>query len=126
MLRPRQAACKPQRTRKETGAPYGTRTRVSAVRGRRPGPLDEGSASIFWGGSFPGSCEAEPDGLQTTGNVARVRGVSSNQNQAAHALSANFLAAPRKAACESTLACAGKWYAQRDSNPCFRRERAAS
>ena len=24
------------------GAPYGTRTRVSAVKGRRPGPLDEG------------------------------------------------------------------------------------
>ncbi len=25
------------------GAPYETRTRVFAVRGRRPGPLDEGS-----------------------------------------------------------------------------------
>src|SRR5690348_15459027 len=25
-----------------TGAPYGNRTRVSAVKGRRPGPLDEG------------------------------------------------------------------------------------
>jgi hypothetical protein len=25
-----------------SGAPYGTRTRVSAVKGRRPGPLDEG------------------------------------------------------------------------------------
>jgi hypothetical protein len=24
------------------GAPYGNRTRVSAVKGRRPGPLDEG------------------------------------------------------------------------------------
>jgi hypothetical protein len=24
------------------GAPYGTRTRVSAVKGRRPRPLDEG------------------------------------------------------------------------------------
>jgi hypothetical protein len=28
---------------KNPGAPYGTRTRVFAVRGRRPGPLDEGS-----------------------------------------------------------------------------------
>ncbi len=26
------------------GAPYGTRTRVTAVKGRRPGPLDEGRA----------------------------------------------------------------------------------
>jgi hypothetical protein len=26
------------------GAPYGNRTRVSAVKGRRPGPLDEGRA----------------------------------------------------------------------------------
>ena len=26
------------------GAPYENRTRVSALRGRRPGPLDEGSA----------------------------------------------------------------------------------
>src|ERR1700733_9250409 len=25
-----------------SGAPYGNRTRVSAVKGRRPGPLDEG------------------------------------------------------------------------------------
>ena len=25
------------------GAPYETRTRVSGVRGQRPGPLDEGS-----------------------------------------------------------------------------------
>ncbi len=29
------------------GAPYGTRTRVTAVRGRRPRPLDEGSLSVF-------------------------------------------------------------------------------
>jgi hypothetical protein len=27
---------------RESGAPYGNRTRVSAVKGRRPGPLDEG------------------------------------------------------------------------------------
>ena len=27
---------------KSSGAPYGNRTRVSAVKGRRPGPLDEG------------------------------------------------------------------------------------
>ena len=27
------------------GDPYGTRTRVFAVRGRRPGPLDEGAIS---------------------------------------------------------------------------------
>ena len=26
----------------ESGTPYGTRTRVSAVKGRRPRPLDEG------------------------------------------------------------------------------------
>ena|SRR5215471_5774775 len=30
------------------GAPYGTRTRVSAVKGRRPGPLDEGRS---WSGA---------------------------------------------------------------------------
>ena len=29
--------------RHEYGAPCGIRTRVTAVRGRRPGPLDEGS-----------------------------------------------------------------------------------
>ncbi len=28
------------------GAPYGNRTRVFAVRGRRPGPLDEGSWAV--------------------------------------------------------------------------------
>ena len=37
----------------ESGTPYGTRTRVSAVKGRRPRPLDEGrslSVSRFiWG-----------------------------------------------------------------------------
>ena len=31
--------CGPERT----GDPYGTRTRVSAVKGRRPRPLDEGA-----------------------------------------------------------------------------------
>ncbi|CAL7962517.1 hypothetical protein GAMM_30066 [Gammaproteobacteria bacterium] len=29
------------------GAPYGTRTHVFAVRGRRPRPLDEGSKQHF-------------------------------------------------------------------------------
>ena len=29
------------------GVPYGTRTRVSGVRGRRPGPLDEGDAAVI-------------------------------------------------------------------------------
>ena len=29
------------------GAPYGNRTRVFAVRGRRPGPLDEGRFTAF-------------------------------------------------------------------------------
>ena len=28
---------------RKSGDPYGTRTRVFAVRGRRPGPLDEGA-----------------------------------------------------------------------------------
>src|SRR5437868_8271817 len=28
------------------GDPYGTRTRVFAVRGRRPGPLDEGATGV--------------------------------------------------------------------------------
>ena len=28
------------------GDPYGTRTRVSAVKGRRPRPLDEGAQTI--------------------------------------------------------------------------------
>lgn len=30
--------------KRRAGAPYGVRTRVSAVKGRRPSPLDEGSA----------------------------------------------------------------------------------
>src|SRR5690625_4424902 len=30
----------------EAGAPYGNRTRVSALRGPRPGPLDEGSGAV--------------------------------------------------------------------------------
>jgi hypothetical protein len=33
-----------QKVLKKTGAPYGNRTRVSAVKGRRPRPLDEGRA----------------------------------------------------------------------------------
>jgi len=33
-----------QRPVVKSGAPYGNRTRVSALRGRRPRPLDEGSA----------------------------------------------------------------------------------
>lgn len=36
-----------QKTPDFIGAPYGTRTRVFAVRGRRPGPLDEGSMRFF-------------------------------------------------------------------------------
>src|SRR5690625_3585882 len=35
------------------GAPYGTRTRVSALRGLRPGPLDEGSGAS-------GQCPSRP------------------------------------------------------------------
>src|SRR5438445_7493184 len=33
----------------ENGDPYGTRTRVFAVRGRRPGPLDEGAMLLSGG-----------------------------------------------------------------------------
>ena len=32
------------------GAPKGNRTPVFAVRGRRPGPLDDGSHEAFWRG----------------------------------------------------------------------------
>ncbi len=32
------------------GDPYGTRTRVSAVKGQRPRPLDEGTISLLTGG----------------------------------------------------------------------------
>lgn len=35
------------KTISKNGAPYETRTRVFAVRGRRPGPLDEGSISAL-------------------------------------------------------------------------------
>src|ERR1700704_5411185 len=37
----------------ETGAPYGNRTRVSAVKGRRPRPLDEGR---FEAATYRGVC----------------------------------------------------------------------
>ena len=30
-----------------SGVPYGTRTRVSAVKGRRPRPLDEGDCAVL-------------------------------------------------------------------------------
>jgi hypothetical protein len=32
--------------RNDPGAPYENRTRVSALRGQRPGPLDEGSLGV--------------------------------------------------------------------------------
>ena len=34
-----------ERCRSDAGDPYGTRTRVFAVRGRRPGPLDDGAVA---------------------------------------------------------------------------------
>lgn len=37
------------RSRRIIGDPYGTRTRVFAVRGRRPGPLDEGANGLRGG-----------------------------------------------------------------------------
>ena len=37
-----------------SGDPYGTRTRVFAVRGRRPGPLDEGAVLSKRGGPYVG------------------------------------------------------------------------
>ena len=36
-------SCRNLRFSEGGGDPYGTRTRVFAVRGRRPGPLDEGA-----------------------------------------------------------------------------------
>src|SRR5438067_3509568 len=44
------------------GDPYGTRTRVFAVRGRRPGPLDEGAVCGRWRAyvGFGGSCQSGP------------------------------------------------------------------
>src|SRR3982751_5401605 len=39
-----------------TGDPYGTRTRVFAVRGRRPRPLDEGAISRNFPGRRPYVC----------------------------------------------------------------------
>ncbi len=35
-----------------SGAPYETRTRVSGVRGQRPGPLDEGSNGVLFKVSY--------------------------------------------------------------------------
>src|SRR5690606_20622427 len=44
VLDPHQPAGSTCRGEGMNGAPYEVRTRVSALRGRRPGPLDEGSA----------------------------------------------------------------------------------
>src|SRR5688500_13943817 len=43
---------------RDDGDPYGTRTRVFAVRGRRPRPLDEGAAARSADGAYGGGAPA--------------------------------------------------------------------
>ena len=66
-------------TYKMSGDPYGTRTRVYAVKGRRPRPLDEGvtEQEVYWsnaGGSRYESKNCRPIGnfFPDTGHIYQV------------------------------------------------------
>src|SRR6202043_3325455 len=66
------------------GAPYRNRTGVFAVRGRRPGPLDEGSLSGASGNSpDPATAQARP--TRRTGGEPRRIGLPFRPRSAARA-----------------------------------------
>src|SRR5712692_7263263 len=54
------------RTKSYSGAPYGNRTRVSAVKGRRPRPLDEGrKGRSFGAATYKGDCAVRQGSVQS-------------------------------------------------------------
>src|SRR5262249_23109436 len=58
------------------GAPYGTRTRVTAVKGRCPRPLDEGRAGGPWVGAatYRGVCRRRQGSAAATNSAIATRG----------------------------------------------------
>ncbi len=87
----------------EAGAPYGTRTRVTAVKGRRPRPLDEGRPKArrhieaFAGGGKEG--RAKPRTATATRAALTTSRYSASMPTAPSAAAAHPSAAARSSAC---------------------------